>query len=97
MQVVAPPLVFTAKPDRKTDGTFNVTMAFNTVFINGKFGTPRFPRATKGLIKKKRIRNSVVKYVRSKVPNGHHLATAGWKQLPISQYELSAEAAVPCE
>ena len=97
MQVVAPPLVFTAKPDRKTDGTFNVTMAFNTVFINGKFGTPRFPRATKGLIKKARIRDSVVRYVRKIIPDDHHLSTAGWTQLPISQYEFTAEAAVPCE
>ena len=97
MQVVAPPLVFTAKPDRKTDGTFNVSMSFNTVFINGKFGTPRFPRATKGLIKKRRIRDSVVRYVRKMIPDDHHLSTAGWTQLPISQYELSAEAAVPSE
>ena len=64
VQSVALPLVFSAKPNSKVKGTFKVTMKFNTVFINGAFGTPRFPRALKGAIKHnskrdKRTRQSV--------------------------------------
>jgi len=97
MQVVAPPLLFTAKPDKKASGTFSVTMKFNTVFINGKYGTPRFPRALTGLIKKVKARDAVVKYVRKTIPRAHHLHTAGWTVLPITNYELTDEAAVPTE
>ena len=95
LQVVAPPLLFTAKPNQKSDGTFSVTMKFNTVFINGKFGTPRFPRALKGLIKSTKTRDKVVKYVRKMAPPAHHLHQAGWTKLPITEYELAAEIAVP--
>ena len=89
------PLLFTAKPNQKSDGTFSVTMKFNTVFINGKFGTPRFPRALKGMIKSVKTRDKVVKYVRKMVPPAHHLHQAGWTKLPIAKYELAAEIAVP--
>ena len=95
VQSVALPLVFSATPNPKVKGTFKVTMKTNTVFFNGAYGTPRFPRTLKGAIKQQSKRDDVVAYVRKVLPRSHPLHGKGWTKLPIPQYELPDATAVP--
>ena len=95
MQAVALPLVFTAKPHKKVRRAMVVTMKFNTVLINGAYGTPRFPRTLKGALKQSKNRDKVVQYIRKVTPRSHPLFSKGWTKLPITSYELPDAQAVP--
>ena len=95
MQAVALPLVFTAKPHKKVSRAMVMTMKFNTVLINGAYGTPRFPRTLKGALKQSKNRDKVVQYIRKVTPRSHPLFSKGWTKLPITSYELPDAQAVP--
>ena len=71
------------------------TIEFNTVHINGLFGTPTPPHAASGMIKTNDTIEKVLKYVRTFTPTTHKLVEKGWTALPVGQWELPDEVAVP--
>jgi len=86
IMTMAPPMLVTATIKGETA---TCTIEFNTAGINGYDGSLRMPAATPGsYIKKEKVRQRIVKYVRENLPPRHGLRAKGWHLLPDNQYQI---------
>lgn len=85
----APPMLVTATIKGETA---TCTIEFNTAGINGYDGSLRMPAATPGsYIKKEKVRQRIVKYVRENLPPRHGLRAKKWHLLPDNQYQIQED------